>query len=68
MSVYLACSSAGDDDTHGPVEWRVFVFAEGGIVGRLFGRISPDEIVAEVFGRLRAVLAGAVGITNLREE
>jgi hypothetical protein len=64
MAVYLACSST--DEAH--TEWRVFVFAEGAIVGRLFGRVKPDAVVAEVFARLNSTLKAAEGIASLRQE
>src|SRR6266849_1022453 len=33
-SLYVACASAEGTPNH----WRVFVFAEGGVVARLFGK------------------------------
>jgi hypothetical protein len=64
MRVYLACSST--DENHN--EWRVFVFAEGALLGRLFGRVKPPDVVAQVYTKLSGVLRGAAGVSNLREE
>src|SRR5262245_57868498 len=35
-SLYVACASTGEK----PGEWRVFVFAEGGLLARLLGKDS----------------------------
>ena len=64
MAVYLACSSTDEQHT----EWRVFVFAEGAILGRLLGRVKPDAVVADVFARLKGTLQAAEGIASLRQE
>src|SRR4051812_31558278 len=38
-SLYVACASSGEE----PNQWRVFVFAEGGVVARLLGKDKSAE-------------------------
>lgn len=63
-SVYVACASTGER----PDQWRVFVFAEGGIVARLLGKDRRDERVAHVYGRLCERLRASPEIRELKED
>jgi len=62
-SLYVACSSG---DSKG--QWRVFVFAEGGLLHRMFGKDRRAEMVAELYARVHQCLQLSSRIRNLREE
>ena len=62
-SLYVACASADDRD-----QWRVFVFAEGGVMARLLGRDKSAESVASLFAAVRHCLETAATVRGLREE
>jgi hypothetical protein len=62
--LYLACAGTGE----GPDEWRVFAFAEGGLLARLRGKDRSTESVATLFAAVRRVLESAPDIRGLREE
>lgn len=63
-SLYVACAST---DGTGE-EWRVFVFAEGGLLARLMGRDRRHESVDALHAALRELLGREPAIRNLREE
>ena len=63
-SLYVACASADERPNH----WRVFAFAEGGLVSRLFGKDTSAQSVAALFTTLRQVLQAAPHVRGLREE
>ena len=64
MGLYVACSSTGAASG----EWRVFAFAEAGIIGRLFKRQKPDELLVGLYAKVKDTLEGTTGIAKLREE
>jgi hypothetical protein len=51
-SLYVACASTGDK----PDQWRVFAFAEAGVVARLLGRDKRAESLASLFAAVQRVL------------
>jgi hypothetical protein len=63
-SLYVACASTGER----PDQWRVFAFAEGGVIARLLGKDKGSESVAALYGALRRCREAAPTILNLREE
>jgi hypothetical protein len=63
-SLYVACASADESPDH----WRVFVFAEGGLVARLFRKDTSAQSVADLFATLKKVLQAAPHVQGLREE
>jgi hypothetical protein len=63
-SLYVACASTGER----PDQWRVFAFAEGGVMARLLWRDTRAESLASLFAALRRCLESAPTILNLREE
>ena len=63
-ALYVACASGDDAPNH----WRVFTFAEGGVMARLFGKDTRAESVASLFAAVRRCLASNPTISNLREE
>ena len=63
-SLYMVCASTGE----APNRWRVFAFAEGGVVARLLGKDRRVESVAALFAAVRSCLESTPTISNLREE
>jgi hypothetical protein len=63
-SLYVACASTEEEQNH----WRVFAFAEGGALARLFGKDKSAESLLSLFASVRAVLEAAPAIQGLREE
>ncbi|HKY19814.1 MAG TPA: hypothetical protein VJM31_01230 [Vicinamibacterales bacterium] len=63
-SLYVACASTGEQSDH----WRVFAFAEGGLMARLLGKDKSSESLAILFTALRRCLESAPSIHHLREE
>jgi len=63
-SLYVACASADDLKDH----WRVFAFAEGGLMRRLLGEDKSVESVASLFAAVKSVLQSSTQVLGLREE
>jgi|SRR5437899_2021388 len=63
-SLYVACASRGEKSG----QWRVFGFAEGGLMARLLGKDRSAESLAVLFTALRQCLQSAPIIHGLREE
>jgi hypothetical protein len=62
--LYVACASTGEE----PNSWRVFAFAEGGFVARLFGKDESASSLASLFTAVRGSLESHPSIRGLREE
>jgi hypothetical protein len=62
--LYVVCASADES----PNTWRVFVFAEGGLLSRLLGKDQSAQSVSSLFGSVKQVLASAPQVRGLREE
>ena len=62
--LYVACAGTGET----PDEWRVFAFAEGGVLARLRGKDRSAESVATLFAALRRILESAPDVRGLHEE
>ena len=65
-AVYVACAS--EEEMQGSWRWQLFVFAEGGLLQRLFGKDTRREAVDRVFGAVRQALEASADIHNLSEE
>lgn len=64
-SLYVACSSTDE----AAEEWRIFVFAEGGLISRLMGKGDRrQETVDAVHAAVRGMLESEPGVRDLREE
>lgn len=63
-SLYVACAS--DPDV--PDGWRVFAFAEGGIVARLLGRDRSAETVQNLYRAIKDCVERAPGVRDIRED
>jgi hypothetical protein len=63
-SLYVVCAATGDRQD----QWRVFVFAEGGLIARLLGKDRRAGSVANLFATVRRCLESAPNIHGLREE
>jgi hypothetical protein len=63
-ALYVACASSDEQ----PDSWRVFAFAEGGLLGRVFGRDTRDEDVARLYGLVKAAITARVDVRDLSEE
>jgi hypothetical protein len=62
-SLYVACASAETPD-----RWRVFAFAEGGVIARLLGKDTSAESLASLFAALLRCLESDPRVRGLREE
>jgi hypothetical protein len=62
--LYVACANIADE----PNRWRVFAFAEGGLMARLIGKDKSAESVASLFFEIKQILQASSEIQNLREE
>jgi hypothetical protein len=63
-SLYVACASTAEK----PDQWRVFAFAEGGIMARLLGKDKGAESLSPLFAAVRRCLESAPLVRGLREE
>ena len=63
-SLYVACASTGETPEH----WRVFAFAEGGVMARLLGKDKSAESLASLFAGVRRCLESTPIVRELREE
>lgn len=62
-ALYVACAS-GDRPDH----WRVFAFAEGGLMARLLGKDKSAESLASLFAAVRSCLESEPRIRGVRED
>jgi hypothetical protein len=62
-SLYVVCASTEEK----PDQWRVFAFAEGGLMDRLFGNDQRATLLAPLFTAIRHSLESASVIHGLRE-
>jgi hypothetical protein len=62
-SLYVACASTES----GPHHWRIFAFAEGGFMSRLFGKDTSAASVESLFGVLKHLLQSAPDVQGLHE-
>ena len=62
-ALYVACASTGER----PDQWRVFGFAEGGVIARLLGKDKRAESLATLYAAVRRSLESTPTILNLRE-
>ena len=65
-AVYVACASGEESPDTG--RWQLFVFAEGGLLSRLFGKDTRREAMDRVFAAVRQALESSPDIHNLSEE
>ena len=63
-SLHVACAGFGEP----PDCWRVFAFAERGVIARLLGRDRSAESVASLFAAVRRCLESTPAVRGLREE
>ncbi len=61
-ALYVVCAGNGDG------QWRVFAFAEGGLIARLLGRDRSAASLDELFAAVRRSLESAPSVRELREE
>lgn len=62
-SLYVACAGTGEQN-----QWRVFAFAEGGMIARLRDKDRSAESLATLFTVVRRCIESAPSIRGLREE
>jgi len=62
--LHVACASSED----APDQWRVFAFAEGGLVARLLGRDTSAESLGALFIAVRRCLESHPEVRGLHEE
>jgi hypothetical protein len=62
--LYVACASTEEE----PNNWRVFAFAEGGMVARLLGTDASASSLASLYATVRGCLESNPNVRGLREE
>jgi hypothetical protein len=62
--LYVACASTEEE----PNNWRVFAFAEGGMVARFFGSDDRATALASLYATVRGCLESRPDVRALREE
>ena len=73
-AVYVACANEGGPEGPQPrtetrfLGWQLFVFVEGGLMQRLFGKDTRREAMIRVSEAVRQALASSPDIRNLTEE
>jgi hypothetical protein len=63
-SLYVACARTEEKPNH----WRVFAFAEAGVLTRLLGRDKSTESSASLFAAVKQILKANPAINNLHEK
>ena len=63
-SLYVACAGTAEKQD----QWRVFVFAEGGMIARFRGEGTSAESLARLFAAVRRCVESAPDVRGLREE
>jgi len=63
-SLYIACSSTDELAE----EWRVMVFAEGGLISRILRKGNHAESVGETYAAIKRRVEGEDRITDIHEE
>ncbi|MFC5472796.1 hypothetical protein [Paraherbaspirillum soli] len=61
--LFVACANAEETNNR----WRVFTFAESGLLSRLFGRDNSAEPLAFLFAAVKQALQSDPAIQGLRE-
>ncbi|MEJ0040244.1 MAG: hypothetical protein WDO68_30160 [Gammaproteobacteria bacterium] len=62
-ALFVVCASSSD----GADDWRVFAFAEGGVVARLLGRDKSAEAVRDLYRVVKLSIEQAPGTRHVRE-
>lgn len=62
--LYVACSSAEEK----PNQWRVFAFAESGVLGHIFGQDKSTESLASLYSAVKQSLESSPSVQGLREK
>lgn len=62
--LYVACTSVDEQPNH----WRVFAFAEGGVLARLFGKDTSVDALASLFTAVKQTLQSTSTVQGLRED
>ena len=62
--LFVACAN-GDEKQN---QWRVFAFAEGGTLARLFGKDTGADALASLFAVVKQTLQSTPSVKGLREE
>ncbi|WP_334188163.1 hypothetical protein [Noviherbaspirillum sp.] len=62
-ALYVVCASTDDQAS----SWRVFAFAEGGFMGRVFGKDTRQEDVERVYDAVKAMLIGRPDVHDVSE-
>jgi hypothetical protein len=65
-AVYVACAS--EEELQRSWRWQLFVFAEGGLLKRLFGHDTRRQSIDRVFGAVREALQSSRDVQNLSED
>lgn len=63
-SLYVACASTGER----PNQWRVFAFAEGGVLARILDKDRSAQSLSTLFTALRRCLESSPIVREPREE
>lgn len=62
-ALFVVCANAEDQ----PNRWRVFAFAEGGLLARILGKDERARSLASLFGQVKSVLQASPLIEGVSE-
>ena len=62
--LYVVCASASEQENH----WRVFAFAEGGLIARMLGKDRSVKSVATLFAAIKQILQSSPEVQGLCQE
>jgi hypothetical protein len=63
-ALYVACASTGEI----PDQWRVFAFAEGGLMARILGKDNSAPSLESLFKVVRHCLESVATVRSIRED
>ena len=63
-ALYVACASTDEAED----QWRVFAFAESGLMSRIFGKDTDGESLKVLYAAVKGILEVAPQVQQLREE
>ena len=63
QALYVVCASSPE----GPNQWKVFAYAEDGVISKMFGRDKTSKRLIDLFQTLKECLEAEPVVENLRE-
>ena len=63
-ALYVACARTDEAED----QWRVFAFAESGLISRIFGKDTDGESLETLYAAVKGILEATPQVQRLREE